>query len=64
MEVTQLASAIKQKRQELGLTQEQVAMVSGSGVRFIVDLEKGKPTCQIGLTLKVLQVLGLRIEFK
>jgi HTH-type transcriptional regulator / antitoxin HipB len=37
-------------------------MTCGTGLRFIVDLEKGKPTCQIGKTLQVLQALGLAIE--
>lgn len=37
-------------------------MTCGTGIRFIVDLEKGKPTCQIGKTLQVLQLLGLAVE--
>ena len=39
-----------------------LAMTCGTGLRFIVDLEKGKPTCHIGKTLQVLQALGLSIE--
>jgi hypothetical protein len=34
-------------------------MTSGTGLRFIIDLEKGKPTCQTGKMLQVLQALGL-----
>lgn len=34
-------------------------MASGTGLRFIIDLEKGKPTCQTGKMLHVLQALGL-----
>jgi hypothetical protein len=37
-------------------------MTCGTGLRFIVDLEKGKPTCQVGKTLAVLRALGLAIE--
>ena len=37
-------------------------MTCGTGLRFIVDLEKGKPTCQIGKTIGVLRALGLAIE--
>lgn len=36
-------------------------MTGGTGLRFIVDLEKGKPTCQMGKTIGVLQALGLAI---
>ncbi len=39
-------------------------MTCGTGMRFIVDLEKGKPTCQIGKTLQVMQALGLAIEIE
>ncbi|WP_409241855.1 hypothetical protein [Bradyrhizobium sp. NC92] len=37
-------------------------MVSGTGKRFIVDLEAGKSTRQLGRSLHVANVLGLRIE--
>jgi hypothetical protein len=37
-------------------------MTCGTGLRFIVDLEKGKPTCQVGKTLHVLQMLGFVLE--
>jgi HTH-type transcriptional regulator/antitoxin HipB len=37
-------------------------MTCGTGLRFIVDLEKGKPTCQIGKAIQVLQALGLAFE--
>lgn len=39
-------------------------MTCGTGLRFIVDLEKGKSTCQIGKALQVLQALGLASETK
>jgi HTH-type transcriptional regulator/antitoxin HipB len=37
-------------------------MTCGTGLRFIIDLEKGKPTCQIGKILQVLQALGLKLQ--
>ncbi len=42
----------------LGLTQPQLALAAGVGVRFIVDLEAGKPTLRLETMLKVLQALG------
>jgi hypothetical protein len=45
----------------MGLTQADLALTSGTGMRFISDLENGKPTCQIGKTLTVLKTLGLRL---
>ena len=55
----QIGAAIRSRRQELGVTQKDLAMTSGTGLRFIIDLEKGKPTCQTGKMLQVLQALGL-----
>ena len=37
-------------------------MTSGTGLRFVIELERGKPTCQIGKILQVLQTLGLSVE--
>ena len=58
----QVGTAIRTRRKQLKITQKELAMTCGTGLRFIVDLEKGKPTCQIGKTLQVLQALGLAIE--
>lgn len=58
----QLGTAIRMRRKQLKITQKELAMTCGTGLRFIGDLEKGKPTCQIGKTLQVLQALGLAIE--
>jgi HTH-type transcriptional regulator/antitoxin HipB len=53
---------LREKRKALGVTQKDLAMASGTGLRFIIDLEKGKPSCQIGKALAVAQALGLKFE--
>jgi y4mF family transcriptional regulator len=58
----QLGSAVRARRKQLKVTQKELAMTCGTGLRFIVDLEKGKPTCQTGKTIQVLLALGLEIE--
>ena len=35
-------------------------MATGVGRRFLIDLEAGKPTCQLGRSLLVAEALGLR----
>jgi HTH-type transcriptional regulator / antitoxin HipB len=40
------------------LIQPQLALAAGVGVRFIVDLEAGKPTMQLERVLRVIDVLG------
>jgi len=57
----QLGSAVREMRRQLKVTQKELAMTCGSGLRFIVDLEKGKPTCRIGKVIQILQALGLEI---
>ena len=46
----------------LRITRKDLAMASGTGLRFIVDLEKGKPTCQIGKIIQVPRALGVKIR--
>lgn len=58
-----LGQALRQARKDLGLTQPQLALASGVGVRFIVDLESGKPTIQLGRTLQVIDALGAELIF-
>jgi y4mF family transcriptional regulator len=57
----ELGRIVQKARKAMGLTQAELALASGTGMRFISDLENGKPTCQIGKTLTVLQTLGLRL---
>jgi y4mF family transcriptional regulator len=57
----ELGRIVRKERKAMGLTQADLALTSGTGMRFISDLENGKPTCQIGKTLTVLKTLGLRL---
>ena len=51
----------RRQRQLLGLKQEDVSGLANTGNRFIVDLEKGKPTLQLQMVLEVLDLLGLEV---
>ncbi len=42
-----IAEFVKQNRKAAGLTQEEFAMRSGLGLRFIRDLEQGKETVRL-----------------
>jgi HTH-type transcriptional regulator/antitoxin HipB len=57
----ELGKVVRETRTSLGLTQENLALAAGTGLRFIIDLEKGKPTCQLQKTLTVLNTLGIQI---
>ena len=54
----QLGDALRAARKRLGLTQPQLALAAGVGVRFIVDLEAGKPTLRLEHVLRVVDALG------
>jgi y4mF family transcriptional regulator len=56
-----ISQIIRENRKRLGVTQKDLALTSGTGLRFVIDLEKGKETCQIGKVLTVLQTLGIQI---
>ncbi|HEY6355697.1 MAG TPA: helix-turn-helix domain-containing protein, partial [Burkholderiaceae bacterium] len=48
------------RRKALNMRQDQLAMATGVGRRFLIELEAGKPTCQLGRSLLVAEALGLR----
>ena len=54
----ELGAALRSARKRLGLTQSQMALAAGVGVRFIVDLESGKPTVRLDSVLRVIDALG------
>ena len=56
-----IGEVVRRARRSQGLTQAELAGACGTGVRFIVELEGGKPTCQIGKALAVLKMLGLNL---
>ena len=61
MTVKEIGLIIQKNRKSQRMTQPQLAMACGTGIRFIVDIEAGKETCQIGKVLMVLQMLGISI---
>jgi transcriptional regulator with XRE-family HTH domain len=50
---------IRQRRKELKMRQDQLALATGVGRRFLIDLEAGKSSCHLGRSLLVAQALGL-----
>ena len=53
--------ALTRARKNLGLTQRDLAVAIGVGERFIVDLEAGKPTAQLGKALAAAKACGMRL---
>ncbi len=58
----ELGAAIRAERKRLGVTQKQLAMAAGTGLRFLSELERGKATSRIEGVFRVLQALGLKLH--
>ena len=58
-----IGKLVRDTRKSLRVTQKDLALTSGTGLRFVIELEKGKPTCEIGKALTVIQTLGISITF-
>lgn len=52
---------VRSKRKGLGWTQAELATRCGTGERFIVDLEGGKPTCHLEKSLIAARVVGIEL---
>jgi y4mF family transcriptional regulator len=57
-----LGLLIRKERKAQRLTQEELAGLTGVGVRFVRELEAGKESCQLGRALKVAEALGLAVS--
>ncbi|KPQ24572.1 MAG: transcriptional regulator, XRE family [Halomonas sp. HL-48] len=57
----ELGKLVKQVRQDQSLLQSDIAGLAGTGNRFIVDLERGKPTLQLQKVLDTLDLMGLEV---
>jgi y4mF family transcriptional regulator len=60
----EIGATVRAARKAQKLRQDQLAGAANVGLRFIVDLEAGKPTAQIGKALTVLAALGVTMEMK
>ncbi len=60
--MTTLVTYVKAKRKEFGLTQKDVSMKSGVGLRFVRELEQGKETLRMDKVNQVLQLFGASLE--
>jgi len=58
-DASELGAAIRARRLELDLTQEDLADVARVTLRFVSELERGKETAQFSGIRRILSALGL-----
>ena len=59
-----LGRVVRSERKALKLTQRKLGEFSGTGLNFISQLERGKPTARFDKILAVTKVLGLELHIK
>ena len=64
LDTTAIGQIIRDERKALGLRQDELAAASGVGLRFLVELERGKATAQIGKVIAVLAALGCELQIR
>jgi y4mF family transcriptional regulator len=62
MDSKNLAESVRTRRKALGLTQAELADLSGVSAKFVYDLESAKPTIALDRLLLVITALGLRLD--
>lgn len=60
----EIGKIIRATRKDVGLRQDELAAAANVGVRFVVEIEDGKPSAQIGKVLAVLAALGCRVTIE
>jgi HTH-type transcriptional regulator/antitoxin HipB len=56
-----IGALIRFKRKEQGLNQKTLAQKVGVSRQWLIEVEKGKPRAEVGLVLRVLDVLGVSL---
>ena len=64
MSMSEIAEVVRSERKRQGATQIELAQMANVGVRFLRDVEDGKPTVQFDKLLRVLTTLGIALELK
>lgn len=61
IKMNQIAEFVKKKRREAGLSQEEFAIRSGLGLRFVRELEQGKETVRMDKVNVALAMFGSQV---
>jgi transcriptional regulator with XRE-family HTH domain len=56
----QFGDMVRQRREALGMRQDDLALATGLGRRFVIELEAGKSSAQLGKALLAANAVGLR----
>jgi len=57
----ELGALIHERRRRLGLDQRSLALRVGVSRQWIIEIEQGKPRAAVGLVLRTLEALGVKL---
>jgi len=60
----EISQIVKTHRKKSGLTQKELADLSGVGKTVIFDIENGKETIRFSTLMKILNTLNIKISFQ
>ena len=58
----QIGRIARARRKQLGIDQETAARLAGVSRKSVSEIERGKPTVRFDVLVRVLDVLGLKLE--
>lgn len=59
-----LGAVVRDRRKQLGLDQAQLAVRVGVSRQWVVGIEHGRSRAELGLVLRTLDVLGVRLDMR
>src|SRR3954451_19760798 len=60
----ELAQLMRDQRKRRRLSQQRLAELIGVSRQWVIALEQGKPTAELGLVLQALSAVGLRVDVR
>lgn len=58
----EIATVLRNRRKDLGLTQAEAAALANVSPRFVYDLERGKPTVALDKVIQLAEALGVELK--
>ena len=63
-EMAEIAEMVRNERKRQGATQVELSQMTNVGVRFLRDVEDGKPSVHFDKLMRILTVLGISLDIR
>lgn len=62
--MSEIAEMVRNERKRQGATQVELSQMANVGVRFLRDVEDGKPSVHFDKLMRILTVLGISLDIR